>query len=238
MKLEGPSVIEDEEEHLYECSILSSSEEIVLKWKIDGKVSEGLGTVEYDQDDNSTVTIKSELGLKHSDSDQVNLICFVAGLGLEYHRQKIVKVKGASTKTKTPEVWQVVERETTEETFEIPDGFLLVDINENNYRNYVSKIKHLLTEEIGEKLISKLVGFVKSDTVDVDEGDLETALLNVTSGCGDSEDSECCPDQVHPQHGSGGYGCCASSQYGCCPDHITPAPAPFFDVSCGVRPAE
>ena len=227
MKLEGPSVIEAEEEELYECSILSTSEEIVLKWKIAGNTSEGVTTVKYDQDDNKTVTIKSELWLEHSDSDQVNLICFVDGQGIEYQRQKIINVRGASPKTKSPEVWKVIERETTDEEFGIPDGFTLVDINENNYRNYVSKIKHLLTEEIGEKLVSKLVAFVKSH---MDDGEMETAPVNETSGCADS-DYECCPDQVHPQHGSDGYGCCASSEFGCCPDNITPAPAPFFDVS-------
>ena len=192
MKLEGPSVIEGEEEQLYECSILSSSEEIVLKWKINGNTSEGVRTVEHELNDNQTVTIKSELSLEHSDSDQVNLICFVDGQGLEYHLQKNVKVKGVSTTTDTPDVLQIVERETSDEELETPDGFILVDIDM--------------------------------------EGEMETGLANVTSGCGDS-DYECCPDQVHPQHGSDGYGCCASSQFGCCPDNITPAPAPFFDVS-------
>ena len=128
MKLEGPSDIEAEEEELYECSILSTSEEIVLKWKIAGNTSEGVTTVKYDQDDNKTVTIKSELWLEHSDSYQVNLICFVDGQGIEYQRQKIINVKGASSKTKSPDVWQVIERETTDEEFGIPDGFILVDV--------------------------------------------------------------------------------------------------------------
>ena len=44
----------------------------------------------------------------------------------------------------------------------MPIGFVFVDVNEHNFRNYMSKIQHLLTEEIGEKLPLGLVGFVKS----------------------------------------------------------------------------
>ena len=56
--------------------------------------------------------------------------------------------KGSS---KADEVWRVVERESVDEDFDIPEGFEFVDINEQNFRNYVSKIKDLLTEEIGGK---------------------------------------------------------------------------------------
>ena len=56
--------------------------------------------------------------------------------------------KGSS---KADEVWRVVERESVDEDFDIPEGFEFVDINEQNFRNYMSKIKDLLTEEIGGK---------------------------------------------------------------------------------------
>ena len=61
-----------------------------------------------------------------------------------------------------PETWQIVERESTDVEFIIPDGFVFVEINEDNFRNYMSRIQHLLTEEVGEKLPQGLVGFVKS----------------------------------------------------------------------------
>ena len=217
MKLEGPNTIEDEEDNHYRCSITTSSPDIQLKWKINGKTGDGVDNIISDQEDNSTLTIESEIVLKPGDSNTVKLVCFVEGHALQFHRQKIVSVLGVKSKTKE-EVWRVVERGTTEEEFLVPDGFTLVDINEDNYRDYVSRIKHLLTEEVGEKMVAKLVGFVVS--LPGEEG----------GGCDDGE-LQCCPDQVHPQHGSNGYGCCASSEHGCCPDNITPAPAPFFDVS-------
>ena len=65
--------------------------------------------------------------------------------------------------TKNEEIWQVVVRESEEEEFDIPAGFNLVDINENNFRNYVSRIQHLINEEISGQMEKRLVGFVKSD---------------------------------------------------------------------------
>ena len=213
-----------------------------------------------------------------------------------------------------------MERDSTEEEFLVPEGFQFVDINENNFKNYVSKIQHLLTEEIGEKLPQGLVGFVKGieindeeeeehsdveydneeedttteiyklvtrehiddeyeippgfqmikdkDEIDqeqfdklindeektekfntdliaivrfssIDDNDydvMEESAINDETEMkepGECKDTEfqCCPDLVHPQHGYKGYGCCASSRFGCCPDNMTPAPAPFFDVS-------
>jgi hypothetical protein len=127
-----------------------------------------------------------------------------------------------------------VVRETVDDEYEIPAGFILVDINEKNFRNYVSRINHLITDEISGKMAENLVGFIKFDpdyTVPEEEvgTDLQHTVLTALS-CLDSK-YQCCPDLIHPQHGYQAYGCCSSSQYGCCPDNITPAPAPFFDVT-------
>lgn len=217
LKLEGPSKIQDGEEHLYLCSIESSSPDIILKWKINEETLEGDVNIEYDQEDNDTVTIQSELMLQHDQSDRINLVCYVEGVAREYHRQKVVKVLGVNTTKAPEEIWRIIERDNTDEEFVVPDGFITVAINEHNYRDYVSKIKNLLTEEIGKKIITKKVAFVKS----IPEGG---------GDCGDGG-QQCCPDKVHPEHGNEGYGCCASTEFGCCPDNMTPATAPFFDVS-------
>ena len=213
LKLEGPSQVRDHEEPLYRCSLLSSSSKVSLKWKVNEKILDGDMRIEYDQEDSKTVTILSELLLKRENSGRVKLVCFVEGFALEYHRQKTVEVLDVNTTRSRDEIWQVVERDTIEEDFVIPDGFILVDIDENNFRYYASKIRHLLTEEIEQKAMEKLVGFVST----AEGGDV---------GCED-----CCPDQIHPQHGPEGYGCCTYTEYGCCPDNVTPAQAPFFDVS-------
>ena len=103
-----------------------------------------------------------------------------------------------------------------------------MDITEDNFRNYVSKIQHLLTDDVGEKMQTGLVGFAKSNILlkdDDEHGDVDDV-----PGCDESE-QYCCPESHYPAHGPGGLGCCAHSTFGCCPDNITPAPAPFFDVS-------
>ena len=58
---------------------------------------------------------------------------------------------GTLSDATVPEIWKIVFRDTIEEDFIVPNGFELVDINENNFRNYVSRISHLIegNEEIG-----------------------------------------------------------------------------------------
>ena len=125
----------------------------------------------------------------------------------------------------------MITRDSEDEEFDVPDGFVLVDINENNFRNYVSKIQHLLTEDISEKMMKNLVGFVKSDP-ESSKQNSETGISHLPTNCAESS-YKCCPDKIHPQHGSQEYGCCASSEFGCCPDNLTPASAPYFDVTKG-----
>ena len=105
-----------------------------------------------------------------------------------------------------------------------------MDINENNFRNYVSKIQHLIDEEVNKKMVEKLAGFVKTDQ----EGTRSKAVSTSQPTCATSSYG-CCPDLVHPQHGYRAYGCCATSKFGCCPDNMSPAPAPYFDVSASVH---
>lgn len=143
---------------------------------------------------------------------------------------------------KKEEVWKVVLRESVKDEFDIPVGFILMDVNENNFRRFSSKINPLITDEIQEKMSGKLAGFIKTAPessaavkevggMEVTE-DVPTTMLSPPAGlrCVDSK-YQCCPDLTHPQHGYQAYGCCASSQYGCCPDNTTPAPAPYFDAS-------
>ena len=164
---------------------------------------------------------------------QVNVLCLVADRGMENHVQKIVKDirENEFEKIVHQEIWDTVERNSSEDEFEIPDEFEFVDINEENFRNFMSKIQHLLTEEIGEKMGRGLIGFIKSvETSSVSSGGeagLEPPRCEPGQG-----DHGCCPDLAHPQHGPQGLGCCASSEFGCCPDHTSPATAPFFEVWC------
>ena len=96
--------------------------------------------------------------------------------------------------TKWEEVWKVVVRETKDEDFDIPTGFTLVDINENNYRNYAASISHLLTDEIAGKMENGLVGFVKSDYLVFKHGeglftaasDLQSTKVSMKYRLGDS----------------------------------------------------
>ena len=132
---------------------------------------------------------------------------------------------------KTDELWDVVERESVEDEFVVRKGFELVEISEDNFRNYVSKIQHLLTDDVGEKMQAGLIGFVKSNGEKSENGkEHEEIVDHDIDSCNGSPDL-CCPDSLYPAHGPGGLGCCAQSTFGCCPDNITPAPAPFFDVS-------
>ena len=164
---------------------------------------------------------------------QVNVLCLVADRGMENHVQKIVKDirENEFEKIVHQEIWDTVERNSSDDEFEIPDEFEFVDINEENFRNFMSKIQHLLTEEIGEKMGRGLIGFIKSvETSSVSSGgEAELEPLRCEPGQGDHG---CCPDLAHPQHGPQGLGCCASSEFGCCPDHTSPATAPFFEVWC------
>ena len=169
---------------------------------------------------------------------QVNVLCLVADRGMENHVQKIVKDirENEFEKIVHQEIWDTVERNSSEDEFEIPDEFEFVDINEENFRNFMSKIQHLLTEEIGEKMGRGLIGFIKS--VETSSASSGGEAANKTLGpeleplrCEPGQgDHGCCPDLAHPQHGPQGLGCCASSEFGCCPDHTSPATAPFFEV--------
>lgn len=102
-----------------------------------------------------------------------------------------------------------------------------MEIREDNFRNYVSKIQHLLTDDIGEKMQTGLIAFVKS-TVEIKDDDGTDD--HDSESCIESQDLRC-PDTNYPAHGPDGLGCCAHSAFGCCPDNMSPAPAPFFDVS-------
>ena len=140
--------------------------------------------------------------------------------------------------TKWEEVWKVVVKETVAEKFDIPTGFTLVDINENNYRNYAASISHLLTDEIAGKMENGLVGFVKSDYLVFKHGEglvpapseLRVITASIGPSCLESK-YQCCPDGIHPQHGYEAYGCCSATLHGCCPDNISPATAPHFHAS-------
>jgi len=210
-----------------------------LKWKLNGQlVTEGVEPSVQKKDgailSSSSITLSME-----SSSSQANLLCFVEGMALELQTQKLVKISGGKD-VKKEEVWKVVLRESVQDEFDIPVGFILIDVNENNFRKFSSKINPLITDEIQEKMSGKLAGFIKTATessaavkevggMEVTE-EVPTTMLSPPDGlrCVDSK-YQCCPDLTHPQHGYQAYGCCASSQYGCCPDNITPAPAPYFD---------
>ena len=170
---------------------------------------------------------------------QVNVLCLVAGRGMENHVQKIVKDirENEFELIVHNEIWDTVERNSSDDEFEIPDEFEFVDINEDNFRNFMSKIQHLLTEEIGEKMSLGLVGFIKSVETSPVGTDIEGEVVNKTLNPGltgfscqpGEQEHGCCPDLARPQHGAGGLGCCAASQFGCCPDNLNPASAPFFE---------
>ena len=335
--MSGPKQISQGEENIFHCSTDESFPSVNLRWKLNGKLVEEGVEASTDEKDDGYISSSTFRWTTDGSAAQATLICFVEGMAMELHRQKLVKILGnfqsnqlslilhvpggQEQDTRREEVWQVVLRETEEEEFDIPVGFTFVDVNENNFRNYVARIKHLVTDEIAGKMEKGLVGFVMSDPdylayeegegvepvtsewvvltretveedfdipdgftlVDVNEnnfknyvsrikhllndeiglnwavtiaGKMKNGLVgfaksdsNTTLAKSDQDESstvtltnesvlpcleskyQCCPDQIHPQHGYQAYGCCSSTVYGCCPDNITPAPAPYFDVS-------
>ena len=231
-------MIDSDDEVSFTCSTMSTDLDLKLDWKVTGngiiekEVSQVTERVELSSSNSITshVSFKRQPGYGET---QVNVLCLVADRGMENHIQKIVKDirENEFERIVHKEIWDTVERNSSDDDFEIPDEFEFVDINEDNFRNFISKIQHLLTEEIGEKMGLGLVGFIKSI-------DREGEIVNTTLGpdprgliCqSDEHEHGCCPDLAHPQHGAGGLGCCAASQFGCCPDNINPASAPFFEV--------
>lgn len=231
LKIEGPKQVTPSEENVFDCSTNPSFPGVNLMWRLNGKPVEDGVVMTTKEQDGSTVSLSSLSLSVDSTSSQATIICFVEGNALELQAQKLVKIIGGQD-DKKEEGWQIVVRETVDDEYKIPAGFILVDINEKNFRNYVSRINHLITDEISGKMAENLVGFIKFDpdyAVPEEEvgTDLQQTVLTALS-CLDSK-YQCCPDLIHPQHGYQAYGCCSSSQYGCCPDNITPAPAPFFD---------
>ena len=234
-------MIDSDDEVSFACSTRSMDPELKLEWKVTGngiiekEVRQEAENIELSSLNliTSHVSFKRQPGYGET---QVNVLCLVADRGMENHAQKIVKDirENEFDRIVHEEIWDVVERNSSDDEFEIPDEFEFVDINEDNFRNFMSKIQHLLTEEIGEKMGLGLVGFIKSvetssvSTIGGGEGGNKT-LEPISCEPGEHEHG-CCPDHEHPQHGPRGLGCCASSEFGCCPDHISPAPAPFFEV--------
>ena len=228
----------------FTCSTESKHPELKLEWKLTGngiiekEISQVTEEMELEDGRGGFNKIVSQVSFKRqpgSGETQVNVICLVSGRGMENHAQKIVKDirENDFDRFFHAEIWDIVERNSSDEDFEVPEEFEFVDINEDNFRNFVSKIQHLLNEEIGEKMGRGLVGFIKSVKkfeVDLNNGTNNDADVNVAWSCVDSE-SGCCPDLLHPRHGDQDLGCCAASEFGCCPDNITPAPAPFLEVS-------
>jgi len=162
LKLEGPKRVEPGEETRFNCTTDASYPGVILMWKLNGQlVHEGVEVAKQEIDMEGISTSSFRL-ITDALASQVTLICFVEGMAMELHRQKLVKIVGGRD-TAREEVWQVITRDSIEQEFEIPVGFTLVDVNENNFRNYVSRIKHLITDEIATKMETGLVGFVKSD---------------------------------------------------------------------------
>ena len=215
--------------------------ELKLEWRVTGNGIIEKEVSQETEEDESFNLITSRVSFKRQPGygeTQVNVLCLVADRGMENHVQKIVKDirENEFEKIVHQEIWDTVERNSSDDEFEIPDEFEFVDINEENFRNFMSKIRHLLTEEIGEKMGRGLIGFIKSvETSSVSRGGEaanktlgpEVDPLRCEPGQGEHG---CCPDLAHPQHGAQGLGCCAASEFGCCPDHTSLAPAPFFEV--------
>ena len=245
MKIEGPSVIDSDDEVSFTCSTMSTDPDLKLDWKVTGngiiekEVSQVTEKIELSSSNSITshVSFKRQPGYGET---QVNVLCLVAGRGMENHVQKIVKDirENEFELIVHNEIWDTVERNSSDDEFKIPDEFEFVDINEDNFRNFMSKIQHLLTEEIGEKMGLGLVGFIKSVETSPVGTDIEGEVVNKTLNPGltgfscqpGEQEHGCCPDLARPQHGAGGLGCCAASQFGCCPDNLNPASAPFFEV--------
>lgn len=238
-------MIDSDVEVIFGCSTRSTDLELKIDWKVTGNgiIEKTVRQMTESIDGSSLNLITSQLSFKRQPGygeTQVNVLCLVADIGMENHAQKIVKDirENEFERVIHEEIWDIVERNSSDDEFEIPEEFEFVDINENNFRNFMSKIQHLLTEEIGEKMGHGLVGFIKSlgssSSSKIKEGYKVNQTLELDSrpvSCDpDQQEHGCCPDLLHPAHGDLGLGCCAATEFGCCPDNISPAPAPFFDV--------
>ena len=117
-------------------------------------------------------------------------------------------------------------------------GFELVDVNEENFRNYVSKIGHLLTEETGALLPEGLIGFVRSqstggdleDSDKVDESSREIARESqseefaVSQGYSSVSKTENKSDYINENTSKSVE--CINSDHQCCPDDEHPQHGP------------
>ena len=95
LKIEGPVSVNSNEDSIFMCSLALESQdnETTLEWRIDGEKYEGSQEILSENDGKIVITNAVSVTFSNS-KEMVNIICMVAGSGMEKHTQKIIKIKG------------------------------------------------------------------------------------------------------------------------------------------------
>ena len=168
----GPKHLQAGIEKILKCKTDESYPASKLIWRVDGIIQEDGVNASIEYTESGGKEAWSELVMRPDDaSDEVTVTCEVESQDEELRDEKMFKVK--------EKCWELLIRGSSEEEFSIPEGFVLVDIDEENIDEYTPEIQHLVTAEVTEQLRTMLAGFARSKSEEncmTEDGDYSIKL--------------------------------------------------------------